>query len=290
MKNTAFYTRRQAQGCYVLLTLLSICLLARMGLERFAAPPTLPASLSNLVWEKAPLASPKVPNLLCLEINQADSASWDSLPGIGPVLSRRIVRYRKKLGGFRSETQLQAVYGLKPETYQKIAPHLYFAKLPAPKTQSPKKTYTRKSYTPKPHTPLHTLASPLDLNQADSAALDALPGIGPKLASRILKYRKILGFYFDPDQLRAVYGLSEENFQRMRPHLTAKIPEKPPTSDLNTANQWLIARLAFWEKETADSLLAQRKKLGRFDRWEEIQPIADWHKRSMAELMIYFHL
>ncbi|HJB44538.1 MAG TPA: helix-hairpin-helix domain-containing protein, partial [Candidatus Coprenecus merdipullorum] len=41
----------------------------------------------------------------------------------------------------------------------------------------------------------------VELNSADSAALDALPGIGPYYARQILAYRKRLGFYADISQL-----------------------------------------------------------------------------------------
>jgi len=46
------------------------------------------------------------------EINSADTAMFQLLRGVGPVLSRRIVAYRKKLGGYYSIDQLSEVYGL----------------------------------------------------------------------------------------------------------------------------------------------------------------------------------
>jgi len=55
-----------------------------------------------------------IPDLM-IEINSADTSEWMLLKGIGPVLSGRIVNYRKKLGGFVSYNQLLEVYGIKPE-------------------------------------------------------------------------------------------------------------------------------------------------------------------------------
>jgi DNA uptake protein ComE-like DNA-binding protein len=49
-----------------------------------------------------------------------------------------------------------------------------------------------------------------DLNTCDSASLESLPGIGPVLASRIIKYRNLIGGYASVDQLREVYGLTGE--------------------------------------------------------------------------------
>lgn len=52
----------------------------------------------------------------------------------------------------------------------------------------------------------------LDLNRADSAALDALPGIGPWFASRILAYRDELGGYSFPEQLLDIHNFDREKY------------------------------------------------------------------------------
>jgi DNA uptake protein ComE-like DNA-binding protein len=50
----------------------------------------------------------------------------------------------------------------------------------------------------------------IDLNRADSAELEALPGIGPVLSVRIIKYRYLVGYFHSVDQLGDVYGLDTE--------------------------------------------------------------------------------
>jgi DNA uptake protein ComE-like DNA-binding protein len=40
--------------------------------------------------------------------------------GVGPILSKRIVRYRKRLQGFSMEKQLREVWGLKSEVLERI--------------------------------------------------------------------------------------------------------------------------------------------------------------------------
>lgn len=50
-----------------------------------------------------------------LELNSASESDLERLPGIGSVLSKRIVKYRDLLGGFSSVDQLGEVYGIKPE-------------------------------------------------------------------------------------------------------------------------------------------------------------------------------
>ena len=47
-----------------------------------------------------------------LELNMAAAEDLRSLPGVGPVLSQRIVRFRDVLGGFHHIDDLYEVYGL----------------------------------------------------------------------------------------------------------------------------------------------------------------------------------
>ncbi len=53
-----------------------------------------------------------------------------------------------------------------------------------------------------------TEAGPLDLNTATEAQLDALPGVGPVLAQRILDWRTAHGSFASVDDLKQVQGLS----------------------------------------------------------------------------------
>ena len=46
------------------------------------------------------------------------------LPGIGPTLASKIVRFREKLGGFYSIEQVKETYGLQDSMFQKIKSHL----------------------------------------------------------------------------------------------------------------------------------------------------------------------
>lgn len=56
----------------------------------------------------------------------------------------------------------------------------------------------------------------LDINSADSAAFDALPGIGGYFASAILKERTALRGFSDPRQLMGVYRFDEEKYLKIK--------------------------------------------------------------------------
>lgn len=63
----------------------------------------------------APKEHPKVVQAP-IDINEATVDDWDALPGFGPVLSRRTVKFREALRGFASVDQLHMVYGLDSAT------------------------------------------------------------------------------------------------------------------------------------------------------------------------------
>lgn len=56
----------------------------------------------------------------------------------------------------------------------------------------------------------------VDLNSADQAALEALPGIGPALAERILAWREENGRFRSVDDLLAVPGIGEKLLEGLR--------------------------------------------------------------------------
>ncbi len=60
----------------------------------------------------------------------------------------------------------------------------------------------------------------LDLNRASAAELDALPGIGPVLAERIVTYRRQVGGFGSVEELLAVRGIGPRLFDRLRPRVT----------------------------------------------------------------------
>jgi competence protein ComEA len=60
----------------------------------------------------------------------------------------------------------------------------------------------------------------LNLNQATERDLDGLPGIGARLAERIVAYRQSVGAFHSLDELRQVKGIGSKKFERIRPLVT----------------------------------------------------------------------
>ena len=62
--------------------------------------------------------------------------------------------------------------------------------------------------------------APVDLNAADAAALDALPGIGPVLAERIVAHREEVGPFGSVDDLESVSGIGPSVLTAVRDLVT----------------------------------------------------------------------
>jgi DNA uptake protein ComE-like DNA-binding protein len=109
----------------------------------------------------------------------------------------------------------------------------------------------------------------INISTCDSASLEALPGIGPVLSARIIKYRNLLGGYASVDQLREVYGLSEETFNLISARLKAD-PSQITKIDINTADYKQLIRLPYFDKYEVTAILKFRELKGKINGMSEL--------------------
>jgi competence protein ComEA len=57
-----------------------------------------------------------------ININSASATDLDALPGVGPVMSSRIIAWRTENGGFHSVDDLQQVPGIGPKVFANLKP------------------------------------------------------------------------------------------------------------------------------------------------------------------------
>jgi competence protein ComEA len=60
----------------------------------------------------------------------------------------------------------------------------------------------------------------VNLNTADAATLETLPGVGPALAARIIAWRETNGRFTAPDDLKGVSGIGDKTFEGMQDLVT----------------------------------------------------------------------
>jgi competence protein ComEA len=66
----------------------------------------------------------------------------------------------------------------------------------------------------------HATGQVVNLNTASQAELEQLPGIGPKVASRIVDYRAKKGPFHKIEEVMNVQGIGEKSFLKLRAQLT----------------------------------------------------------------------
>jgi len=65
-----------------------------------------------------------------------------------------------------------------------------------------------------------TLSGKINLNTADPADLDTLPGVGPAMADRIIQWRESSGPFTSVDDLLAVTGIGDKTLEALRDLVT----------------------------------------------------------------------
>ena len=83
---------------------------------------------------------------------------------------------------------------------------------------------------PTPQAPAKAAAAAVNLNTATASQLDALPGVGPALAERILEYRQKNGGFKKVEELMNIKGIGEKSFLKLKPLVTVT-PAKTTPAD-----------------------------------------------------------
>jgi DNA uptake protein ComE-like DNA-binding protein len=104
----------------------------------------------------------------------------------------------------------------------------------------------------------------IDINTADSMTFVKLPGIGPVLSVRIIKYRRLLGGFVRVEQLKEVYGLPAETYEMIKGRVYADSAQVSRIN-INSATYKEILRLPYFEKYEVTAILKYRELKGRIN-------------------------
>jgi len=129
----------------------------------------------------------------------------------------------------------------------------------------------------------------ININTADTTAFIALPGIGSKLAIRIINFREKLGGFYTVGQIGEVYGLADSVFQKIRQYLQLKDPLIKKIN-INTATVDQLKAHPYIKYNIANAIIAYRNSHGPFLNIEDTKKIMliteEWYNKTSAYLSI----
>jgi len=110
----------------------------------------------------------------------------------------------------------------------------------------------------------------IEINTADTSDLIKLPGIGPYYAGRIIKYRELLGGYYQKEQLLEVYGMDSARYLGFQQFIlidTSKILKV----NLNQVEFKALLRHPYFDYEMVKGIFNYKRKVKQIRSASELQ-------------------
>jgi DNA uptake protein ComE-like DNA-binding protein len=221
------FDRRERRGTYVLAVILVVLLLVRVF--------TLRPDTEHLNYEL--IASAQPDDLLDRPAESSTAALFTFDPntvalsdmlslGLSERQAQTLINYRSSGARFRKPQDLKKVYGIDSVTSARLMPWIKITE--GQDNDRPVRRSTKYDAIEEPRMAVTDIAdvahitapAPIDINRCTAPDLIRLPGIGPVLSERIIKYRDLLGGFVDTEQLYEVYGLDSQLVVLISPMLT----------------------------------------------------------------------
>ncbi len=207
--------RRERAGLFALILLIAFTVLLILAVPVIVAP----GDHDHECFEEGtvdPMKKEHLPGpemedeVFYFDPNLIGPDEWRKL-GIPDHVIRTIGNYLKANGRFRSPGDLMKIYGFRHGDYRRIAPYI---KISPPEENNEEPVPVEHSHVEHPSAEVKenvpAFSARFEINGSDSVALTRIYGIGPVLASRIVRYRNLLGGFHDREQLLEVYGIDRE--------------------------------------------------------------------------------
>jgi competence protein ComEA len=166
--------------------------------------------------------------------------------------------YISKGGRFYKPEDIAKIWGLHEDEVKRLLPYVRILAKPEPENSKypewdKSKTYEKPTYTFKP----------CDVNNSDTTAFIALPGIGSKLAARIVAFREKLGGFYKIEQLAETYGLQDSTFQKIKSRLVIA-NSNVRKININTATVDELKAHPYLRYNIANAIVQYRTQHGNF--------------------------
>ena len=191
--------------------------------------------------------------------------------GLRDKTIKTIEHYRNKGGHFTKPEDLKQIYGLRTNEYERLAP---FIKIQTGFKEKTAESFAARNSTGKIYVPAKVSYRSLsvDINSADTSAFIALPGIGSKLAARIVNFRDKLGGFYSIEQVKETFGLPDSTFQKIKENLALK-GTFIKKININTATTDELKTHPYIKWNIANTIIAYRNEHGVFSTIEDLKKI-----------------
>jgi competence protein ComEA len=210
--------------------------------------------------------------LFYFDPNTLSAEGWKKL-GLREKTIGTIQNYLSKGGHFYKPTDLQKIYGLFPDEFERIEPYIRIEN--ADKGGSfayNKQSNENFSTNTTPALPKVSRYKNVDINNADTTSLISLPGIGSKLAARIVSFRDKLGGFYSVDQIKETYGLPDSSFQKAKQYLVINNASVKKIN-INTATKDEMKMHPYIKWNLANAVVEYRNQHGEYKTVEDIKKI-----------------
>jgi competence protein ComEA len=216
--------------------------------------------------------------------NTLDAAGWQRL-GIKDKTIASMQKYIAKGGRFREPDDLRKVWGLRDDEKERLIPYVRIVG-----GQEKKYTNYSGSYQPYEKKLYEKKAIAIvDINTGDSAAYDALPGIGGGFSKRILKFRDKLGGFYKVEQVSETFGLPDSVFQNIKPYLKIS-GDNIRKININTGTEEELKAHPYIRWQLAKVIMEYKKQHGNYKSLEELKKIMIITEETYAKITPYLSL
>ena len=205
--------------------------------------------------------------------NTASVNQWQRL-GIRDKTIETIQKYLSKGGHFYKPEDISKIWGLRPGDVQRLLPYVRIENTQKQYAKENNNNSDKPTYNnyPDSYRDKKNLAQTIDINTADTTAYISLPGIGSKLAQRIIAFRDKLGGFYSVDQIKETYGLQDSVFKKIKPKLVlTNVTVKQ--ININTASLDELKIHPYIRYYLANAFIQYRTQHGNFSSVNDIKKI-----------------
>lgn len=220
--------------------------------------------------------------LSAFDPNTADSTLLLSL-GLQPWQVRSIYRYRAKGGIYRQPSDFARLYGLTVKQYKELLPYIHISDEYKPAAEVYGRTDAVRSGRDTLRYPVKLQPGQyVTLDDADTASLRKVPGIGRYYASRIVRYRNDLGGYVSVAQLSEIEGIPEAALSYFR--VTGGAVRKLNLNRLTLNELKYHPYINFYQ---ARRIIDYRRLKGPLHGIDDLRLLKDFSQRDIERLRPY---